>query len=118
LINISLEPAPLGGQRMRASVSLEPAIRAISRPLRGRAEGRRRALSLMARYAALYFGRTTPRQPSARSHDPAFRLERRLVWVCLFVKHQGSVASSEQTSTPRRPANPADRGKMLLPRML
>ncbi len=26
------------------------------------------------------------------------------VWVCLFAKHQGSVASSEQTITPRRPA--------------
>ena len=32
------------------------------------------------------------------------------MWVCLFAKHQGSVASSEQTSTPQRPDNLAVRG--------
>ncbi len=35
----------------------------------GVVEGRRRALSLMARGAALYFGRTSPRLPSTRDRD-------------------------------------------------
>ncbi len=30
---------------------------------------------------------------------------RRLLWVCLLAKHKGSVASSEQASTPRQPAS-------------
>ncbi len=53
------------------------------------------ALSLMARYAALYFGRTSPRpQPFASQHAS----ESCPIWVCLFVKHSGSAASSEQTA--------------------